>query len=225
MAAYDTCLFDFDGTIVDSREAIITAWQHTYKTLTGKEGNEEEILSTFGEQLDMSLARKFPDTPPEESVKIYRDYQIKRLPKLIHLFPGVKETITELKSLDIKLGVVTSRHKETFDIMFDKFNLGEYFSTVVTSEDTEKHKPDPAPVLKALDGLSADPGSTVMIGDSLYDMMTSHNAGVDFALVSWTDTLKIGESSDGKLFIRSALETSERPEYLIKEPGDIIKLL
>ena len=64
---------DFDGTVVDSTPAVLGAWHHTYDVLKPGEYDEERCLSTFGEQLDASLHKYFPETPVDEVVSIYRD--------------------------------------------------------------------------------------------------------------------------------------------------------
>ena len=63
-----TIVFDFDGTVMDTNEVIIRSWQHTYRTLTGHEGELTYILSTFGEPLDLSMENAFPKVPVDESV-------------------------------------------------------------------------------------------------------------------------------------------------------------
>ena len=63
MTKIDTVLFDFDGTIMNTNKVIINSWQHTFKIIEGKEGSEEEILKTFGEPLEITMARFFSEMP------------------------------------------------------------------------------------------------------------------------------------------------------------------
>lgn len=85
----DTLIFDFDGTLMDTNGVILRSWQHTYRTLTGHEGDEEYILRTFGEPLELSLKNAFPDVPVEKSVDIYRTWHADHFSEIISLFPGV----------------------------------------------------------------------------------------------------------------------------------------
>lgn len=67
---FDTVLFDFDGTVMDTNDIILQSWQHTFKTLTGKKGDENYILATYGEILEESMKRTFPKHNPKEALEI-----------------------------------------------------------------------------------------------------------------------------------------------------------
>ena len=64
----DTVLFDFDGTLMDTTDVIVGSWQHTFVTLTGREGDLERIYRTFGEILRDSMVKMFPDNDPRAIV-------------------------------------------------------------------------------------------------------------------------------------------------------------
>lgn len=98
----DTVLFDFDGTVMDTNDVIMKSWQHTFKTLTGEEGDEKYILSTFGEILEDSMKRTFPNHDTKKVVEIYRSYHYGKFLDLISLFPGMEETLREIKNRNYK---------------------------------------------------------------------------------------------------------------------------
>lgn len=225
MSKYDTVLFDFDGTVVDSTDAVLGAWKHTYEVLKPGRYNEEACLSTFGEQLDASLHKYFPETPVNEVVSIYRDWQISRLPQLVHAFPGIFEALKEIHDAGYKTGLVTSRHKETADVLFDIFNVREFFDAIVVCEDTERHKPDPEPIDRALNILGSEAEKSLYVGDAVYDLLTSHNAGVDYALVMWTKTYEVIRDETGVPVKAVSGMTDDQPEYFIETPDRIIDVL
>jgi pyrophosphatase PpaX len=225
MSKYDTVLFDFDGTIVDSTPAVLGAWQHTYDVLKPGQYDEAACLSTFGEQLDASLHKFFPETPVDEVVSIYRDWQITRLPDLVKAFPGVFDALSRIHGAGYKLGLVTSRHKETADVLFDLFNVREYFDTIILCEDTERHKPDPEPIDKALWLLGSETEKSLYVGDAVFDLLTSHNAGVDYALVMWTKTYEVVRDENGTPVRAVSGVTDDQPEYFIETPDEIIDVL
>jgi len=225
MSKYDTVLFDFDGTVVDSTPAVLGAWQHTYDVLKPGQYDEETCLSTFGEQLDTSLHRFFPETPVDEVVRIYRDWQITRLPRLVKPFPGVFDALSGLRRAGLRLGLVTSRHKETADVLFDTFGVRDYFDTIVLCEDTERHKPDPQPIDEALARLCSRPERSLYVGDAVFDLLTSHNAGIDCALVLWTKTYRVERDASGKPVRAVTDVTDDQPEYFIEVPDQIIDVL
>lgn len=185
MSKIDTILFDFDGTVMDTNDVIINSWQHTYRTLENREEDVVNIVKTFGEPLEITMQKLFPDVPIEESVRVYRSYHRDNFGELISICPGMKELLQELKKQQYKIGLVTSRLKTTTIQGLEKYGLAPYFDVIVTAEDTDKHKPDPAPVLIALERLETAPEKSLMLGDTMFDILCARNAGVASVLVEW----------------------------------------
>jgi len=214
MAKINTVLFDFDGTIMDTNDVIIESWQHTFRTLEGKERAAPEIIKTFGEPLSITMERFLPHVPVEESIKIYRDYQRSNFIELISLFPGIEELLEELKKRSYKMALVTSRLKGTTWQGIEKFNLSRYFDVVVTCDDTDKHKPDPEPVNIALEKLGSKPEESMMVGDSMYDILCGKNAGVKTVLVGWA----LAVSEEERV-------GPDKPDFLIAEAMDLLRII
>lgn len=179
-------LFDFDGTIMDTNEVIINSWQHTFRSLKGKEADVNLLLGTFGEPLEISIDKMLPEFSRDDAMRIYREYQYCNFKGLISLFPGVVEVLRELKEKDIKTAIVTSRLRRTTMEGIEKFDLHDFFDTVVTMEDTKKHKPDAEPAFEALRRLDIEAERAIMVGDSKFDIMCARNAGVKSVLVDWS---------------------------------------
>ncbi len=216
MSKIDTVLFDFDGTIMDTNNVILMSWQHTFRTLENREEEESKLTATFGEPLEYTLERFFPDVPVEESIEVYRSYQRKNFCDLITLFPGMKELVIECKARGYKTGLVTSRLKRTAMEGLEKFDLTKYFDVIITPEDTDKHKPDPEPVNIALERLGTKPENAVMLGDTLFDIQCSHNAGIGAVLVSWSLALA-GKSREDL--------GEDAPEYIIETPEELFEII
>lgn len=212
-----TLLLDFDGTIMDTNDIIIDSWQHTFRTLRGEEGDRRAILDTFGEPLEMSMRNMFPDVPEEESLHIYRTFQRDNFVSRIHMFPGIREMLDELQARDCPMALVTSRLKFTTDQALDAFDLRKYFPVVVTADEVTRHKPDPQSAKIAMDKLGAAPEETIMVGDTLHDILCAKNAGVRAALVSWSLTL----SGKGK----SDFAPGQAPDILIDTPAQLLELI
>lgn len=213
----DTVVFDFDGTIMDTNDVIIGSWQHVYRTLRGKEGDLDYILSTFGEPLEYSMETSFPEVPMEESVKIYRDWHRERFLDMIKLFPGITEMLQEVKARGCKMGIASSRLRLTLEQGLDKYDLHKYFDAIVAVEDTENPKPAPDIVLKTLELLDAKPENAVMVGDSRLDILCARNAGVPSALVGWSATLAGKTKED--------FAPGEAPDFIIDQPADLLELI
>lgn len=208
MTKINTVLFDFDGTIMDTNNVILQSWQHTFRTLEGKERPEEEIYSTFGEPLNITMQKLLPQIPVEEGVAVYRSYHYSHFTDLISVFPGMLELLKEVKRRGYKIGLVTSRLLHTTEIGLKKYEMEQYFDAIITCEDCKKFKPDPEPVIIALERLGSAPEESVMIGDSMFDILCAKGAGVKTVLVNWTlgvsEEEKTGENSPDHI-----IETAE----------------
>lgn len=214
MTKIKTIMFDFDGTVMDTNKVILQSWQHTFRTFEGRERSEEEIYSTFGEPLSITMKKVLPNIPVEKATDVYRSYHYDKFTDLISVFPGVLELLKDLKSRNHKVGLVTSRLWSTTQIGLDKYGMQKYFDTIVTGDDCSNFKPDPEPVNVALERLKSRPEESIMIGDTIFDILSAKNAGVKSALVSWalavSEKEKTGENS---------------PDYILNQPNDLLDII
>ncbi len=210
----NTVLFDFDGTLIDTNQVIMESWQHTFETLEVKAPPREEIIKTFGELLPTSMKKFFPHVPVEESAGIYRSYQNEKYDGLITMCPGMKELVTKLKALGYKTGVVTSRASRTTLLGLEKYGVKAYFDAIITSDDTDKHKPDPAPLQIAMERLGSGPGETLFIGDTMFDILCAANAGVKSVLVDWS--IAVDEKNR---------KGPEGPDFIMKDTEDFFRIV
>lgn len=213
----DTVLFDFDGTIMDTNEVIIQSWQETFRTLAGREEDRDVLLKTFGEPLEYTMRNFFPEVPVEKGLEIYRGYQRDNFLNDIQLFPGIRDLLDELSARQIKMALVTSRLKHTTMQAIDKFDMEKYFGYVVTADDVTRHKPDPQSALIALDKIGSRPDQTIMIGDTLFDILCARNAGCTSVLVSWS--LSLADK------LRTGFAPEEEPDRIIDDPAQILQML
>lgn len=210
----NTVLFDFDGTLVNTNDVIIASWQHTYKYYRGQEEDIDKITSCFGEPLLITMAREFPGVPPEESAEVYRTFQQQNAHLLVKIFPGIVDLLKALREAGYRMGIVTSRTRESALRYMDMFGITEYFEAMVTCDDTTVHKPNPEPILLGLEKMGITKDEAIMIGDSPFDIKCANNAGVKSVMVEWRITCD-----------DSALITDAVWDYSIKEPLDLIKVL
>ncbi len=209
----DTVIFDFDGTLVNTNDVIIEAWQYTYKFYSGNEMPVDHITKCFGEPLLITMAREFPEVAPEESAEVYRLHQREKADELVKLFPGIEDMLKAVKAAGYKVGVVTSRTKESTEFYMEKFGITDYFDSIVSCDDTDKHKPNPEPLLLGLRKLGAEAESTLMVGDSAFDIKCANNAGVKSVLVDWRITGADDKLKDCKV------------DYMIENPMSLLDVL
>ena len=210
----NTVLFDFDGTLVNTNDVIIASWQHTYMYYLGREESLEKITACFGEPLLLTMEREFPEVDPRESAEVYRNFQKENADELVKIFPGIKELLESLKTDGFRMGVVTSRTRESAQRYMDMFGIGDYFEEMVSCDATDIHKPNPEPILLCLKKMGITAEEALMVGDSPFDIKCANNAGVKSVLVGWRIT------GDGQTLIDDA-----REDFTISEPSELVGVL
>jgi pyrophosphatase PpaX len=204
-------LFDLDGTLIDTNDLIIQSFKHTYRKHLNKDVPDSEIVMHFGEPLLATLAR-YDEANADILIQTYRAHNETVHDELTKEIVGVKETLRELKTLGIKIGVVTSKRRELAIRGLKLFNLHELMEVIITPEDTVKHKPEAEPVLKACELLEISPKEALMVGDSHYDILCGKNAGSKSCLVKYT-ALPVDKIM------------KHNPEYAVEEIKDILKIV
>ena len=174
-------LFDFDGTIVDSGAMILASFRHATKTVLAREIPDAELAAAVGGSTIFEQMRAFDPNRVDELVDAYRAHNTP-LHDELRPFHGMEELLGGLKAEGRRLGIVTAKRRRTIDLAFRVLDLERFFDAVVTADSTERHKPDPEPVLHALELLGADPREAAFVGDSPFDMGA---AGVFTVGVSW----------------------------------------
>jgi pyrophosphatase PpaX len=181
---YTTVLFDLDGTLIDSGEIILSSFRHATRTVLEREVPDEVLAAAIGGSNIYEQMRAFDEERAEELVRVYREHNEPLHDDLV-AFEGIERVLERLKSEGRRLGIVTAKRRRTVDLAFAMLPLEGFFETVVTSEQTARHKPHPEPVLAALEELGSTPEEAVFVGDSPFDMGAGKAAGVFTVAVSW----------------------------------------
>jgi pyrophosphatase PpaX len=204
-------LFDLDGTLIDSIDHIVDCWQYTVRTALGYEITREEVLPTIGRHLIACFEEIAPGRG-EELYQVYRDYEYGAHDERIKVVPGTRETLDGLKALGVPVGVVTSKGLEVATRGLGLFDLGGYFDTLVTREDTERHKPYPDPLLVGAQRLGVAPERTIYVGDSSVDVLAGKAAGMLTAWVAW------GADKPGSV-------DGVHPDYVLTSMSEVLPLV
>ncbi|MBN8235387.1 pyrophosphatase PpaX [Halobacillus kuroshimensis] len=180
-----TILFDLDGTLIDTNELIIASFTHTIAQYGDRDYTREEILDFIGPPLVESLAKINPDKV-EEMVETYREHNVENHDRYVTAYEGVVETMHALKDEGFRLGIVTTKMKNTVHLGLELTNLDGLFETVVTLDDVTNAKPHPEPIMRALQELDTPASEALMVGDNTHDIEAGKNAGTKTAGVVWT---------------------------------------
>jgi pyrophosphatase PpaX len=177
-------LFDLDGTLIDSGAIILASMRHATQTVLAREIPDDQLLALVGgANLHDQMLALAPERV-DELVRCYREHN-EPLHAELQACPGVLAMLDVLQEQGRKLGIVTAKRRPTVELAFEQLPIEPYFDVVVTSEQTERHKPSPEPILRALELLGANPAATAYVGDSPFDIGAAKAAGVTAVGVTW----------------------------------------
>lgn len=174
-------IFDFDGTLGDTRRNIVTTMQMTISELGLSGRSDDECASKIGLPLDGCFEALYPEES-KETIQLCTDtyrriFQENLLTMKPQVFPKVKETLPALKERGYTLTIASSRsHKSLIELTHD-LKIADYISFLVGADDVEKAKPNPEPVLKTLTATGFDASQTLVVGDMNVDILMGLNAG------------------------------------------------
>ncbi len=191
-------IFDLDGTLLDSLEERISAWQQAF-TRFGIELDRNAIRPLIGLP-GKDLAGRYHEK--KEEIDAMEEAYFNRMLPEIPLFPDVEKTIEMLKNIGISIVIVTSSSRGTVNLL--KLPVKE----IITIDDVKRGKPGTEPYEKALAMMRLTPEMVMVVGDSENDLIPARKMGCISVLVR--------HFSDS---------TSQYADYFIDEVSEVIPLL
>jgi len=176
-------ILDMDGTLLDSETVSMEATSRGFAEIFGRELTDKEHSEMMGRPVQLLMKQHY-GKKGEEAYLLGREYFSDNMNK-IGLFPGIGQLLTTLRNNDLKLGLVTSSHREDAKFFLEKTGISEYFEVKIAQEDTERHKPHPEPLLKCINMLDAKSEQSVYIGDQPYDIRAALSAGMKSIGATW----------------------------------------
>ena len=174
-------IFDFDGTLGDTRRNIVVTMQQTLEAqgLPHKDGNS--CASTIGLPLAGCFRSLLPDASDEvigRCVESYhRQFEINKDLMPPQMFPHVAETLERMTKKGIRMSVATSRGVESLRDLLTSMGIIKYFDLLLGADSVSRHKPDPEPVLMTLEKLNINATDTLVVGDMPVDILMGKGAG------------------------------------------------
>jgi pyrophosphatase PpaX len=181
---FPVVLFDLDGTLLDSGWMILASMRHATSTVLEREIPEDELLAKVGGSGLREQMREFDPDRVEDLVAVYREHN-EPLHQDVVACAGVLPLLDRLRSEGRRLGVVTAKRHETVALAAHALPFLDDLDVVVGWNDTERHKPHPDPILRALDQLDAAPEDAAYVGDSPFDIAAARAAEVFAVAVTW----------------------------------------
>ena len=206
-------LWDLDDTLLDTFPGRMNALAHAYEVCLGSKTDPAALWRSHrGGSLEAMGKRLLGEQDFMRFVNTYRDHYYS-LVRNVPPYEGVVPVLEAFLEHEIPMAVVTSKIAHGAIEELTSSGLLRYFHAVVGADDTDVHKPDPAPVFEALDRLLMEPDETVIfIGDSPADIWAARNAGVTSVAALWG-------TIDAELLLDAV------PDHTVAMPGEILALV
>lgn len=176
--------FDLDGTLVDSKEDIIKSVNQLRADLNLESLSGEEIISYVGRGSDKLLRDVLPiKYNTKDFYSTFIDYYKKNSIKYCRVYDGVLELLDSLKNY--KKVLITNKSYEVTQEIIKKFGWKDTFELVYGGDSLPERKPNPYPLLKAIEELDLNKDEVLFFGDSIHDYQASTSAGIKCALATY----------------------------------------
>ncbi len=212
-------IFDFDGTLGDTRRIIVTTMQMTIAELGLPSRTDNDCASQIGLPLDGCFEALYPNEAKETIQlcadtyrRIFQENMLTIEPASEQgqnqtrlsdaergqartkfkpqVFPKVKETLSMLKEQGYTLTIASSRQHKSLSELTHDLEIAEFISYLVGADDVENAKPNPEPVLKTLAATGFDASQTLVVGDMNVDILMGLNAGAKTCGVTYGNGTK-----------------------------------
>lgn len=186
---YELIVFDWDGTVMDSADRIVTGVQAAVAELGLPPRSPEAIRNIIGLALREAIATLYPEFDTATVDRVVHGYRRHYLasastPAPAPLFDGAGETLRALHDAGYLLGVATGKGRRGLEQNLAESGLGDLFHATRCADDAPS-KPHPGMLEQLMEVLGATPDRTLMVGDTVYDLEMARNAGADAVAVSY----------------------------------------
>jgi len=213
---YQALLFDWDGTVADSRDAILASFTATFAHFGEAAPPSQVIQPTIGMKLTEAIVRLCPRAAghEEEWLAVYREHSLRQEAARTRLFEGMRAVIGTAAGQGLRIGVVSNKSQSGLESAVQRFGLEACIHFVVGTAAGTPRKPEAAMFHRQVRPFlnNTDPSQILMIGDTAIDLVFARNSGIAAGWASYG----YGEPSEC-----AALQ----PEHAIRYPGEILSLL
>lgn len=174
-------ILDFDGTLADTQRLIVGTMQQTIRELGLPSQTDSRCAAMIGLPLKetftglMDIGDDMGDRCAETYTRLFFE---NNKPGAVPVFPHVVETIKALHDAGILVTIASSRGRDTLVEFLREMKMEPYISFVICATDIEHAKPAPDMVLVTLDKTGISPQNAIVVGDTQFDVLMAHRAGV-----------------------------------------------
>jgi pyrophosphatase PpaX len=204
-------LFDLDGTVIDSVTLIRESHRHAVRAVLGLELDDDALVVNVGKPL-MEQMHHFSPERAEDLFHTYRRWNHANTAALLEPYEGIDDLLAALAGAGRQMAIVTSKSRDAVELAWEVLpEVRARFEVVVTADDTRRHKPNPDPLLHALEALGAGVEGACYVGDAPFDMQAGRAAGLVTIGVTWG------------FFARADLE-AQGPDLIVDTPAALCDL-
>lgn len=172
-----TILFDLDGTLIESTDAIIESFEAAYETFGELTPHSDDIKSFIGYPLDIMFTKLGIKGHVMDYVGAYKEHYRVISKSKTSLLPLAINAVEEASRF-ATLGIVTTKTSRYSRELLEHMNVMHHFKVLIGREDVKNPKPHAEPILKAMEFLNSDEDLTWMVGDTILDLEAAQNAGI-----------------------------------------------
>ena len=181
-------IFDFDGTLVDSKPIIEAGMAHTLRLLGFPLDLREEWLKYVGLPLEEGIRRTFPlddELTMDRMLTTYRTFDHQGHEPLIKAFDGIPELISELHFKGQPMAIATSKRNRGLKPTMARLGWWDWFDPIVTPDEVDNGKPHPESLHQIMERTNRKAEDCLMIGDTPFDVDMATAAGVPCLAVGY----------------------------------------
>lgn len=219
-----TIILDFDGTMADTRGIIMKTMRQTIESLNARQPSDDECIATIGLPLQTAFCRllNVSDEEGKRCATIYREFfEQNNTPDAVSLYDKVADTIESFSRCGIVFTIASSRGRKSLEEYVERFQLSPYIKLIVGADDVKNAKPDPEPVLLTLQKLHADATTTLVVGDTSYDIEMGRKAGTRTCGVTYGNEERVSLRSAGADYL---IDSFSELSQIIAEENNIAPL-
>jgi phosphoglycolate phosphatase len=179
-------LFDFDGTIADTRGSIIECVSFVADHYNLRQLPRQVVVSMIGLPLEATLRKLgIPEQELAASVSVYRSRYSAVAADLVKPFSGAEGVLETLSQMGLRTAIVSSKGRAAIQTLLETWGLSSRFELVVSADDVSQVKPDPESVFKVCKALGLEPSDCVVVGDTRIDLQLARASGAIGCLAAY----------------------------------------
>jgi phosphoglycolate phosphatase len=185
-------IFDLDGTLVDTAPDLIDSLNHTISAVGLEPVSFNDVTYLVGQGVKVMISRAFElrRTPLDDGTAAklfdrFMEHYEAHMPGRSVIYPGTLACLDRLTEAGMVLAVCTNKLEELAFPLMDKLGLTYHFQTIAGGNSFAVRKPDAGHIFGTIERAGGEISSTLMVGDSVNDILAAQNAGIPSIAVSF----------------------------------------